>query len=68
MAWSDHPDNDAPEIVAERFGRSVEWAREHVGPHRCVSGSLYKASCLVSDPECESVARSYMWLADKAAA
>jgi hypothetical protein len=60
MSWGDHPDNDAPEIVARRFGRSREWAIEHTGEHRCVDRRVYRYSCLVSDPTCEAVARSYL--------
>lgn len=58
--WASHPDNDAPERVAERFGMSEQWAREHVGGHRCVDGRLYRFSCLVSDASTQHVAESYM--------
>ncbi len=60
--WGAHPNNDAPGVIAERFGRSLEWAREHVGPHRCVDGKFYRYSRLVSDPTCEALARGYMRL------
>lgn len=55
-------ENQSPEEVATRFGRSIEWAREHVGRHRCVDDKHYVYSCLVSDVTCDKVARSYMAL------
>lgn len=55
-----HNENESPEKVAARFGKSVEWAREHTGKHRCVDDRYYLYSCLVSDPDCDRVARSYM--------
>lgn len=57
-------DNETPEAVAERFGKSIEWARDHVGRHVCVDGKRYIYSCLVSDPDCDKVARSYMRLTE----
>lgn len=58
--WVDHPDNDTPQTVAARFGRSLDWADMHVGPHRCVDGRRYVLSCLVSDPTCEKTAKAYL--------
>lgn len=58
--------NEEPSLIAKRFGRSVEWATEHtVFPHKCVDGKRYLASCLVTDPDCDRVARSYLSLAGK---
>ena len=54
---------DCPESVdqvAGRFDLPVQWAQMHVGEHRCVDGRMYRVSCLVTDPSCDRVARSYM--------
>lgn len=59
-AWLEHPDNEPPEDVSSRLGISIEAAREHTREHRCVDNRMYRYSCLVSDPSCDSVARSYM--------
>lgn len=56
--------NQTPEEIAARFSRSIEWAREHDGRHRCVDDKRYIYSCLVSDPECDKVARSYLALSE----
>lgn len=56
--------DETPEQIAERFSRSLEWAREHRGVHRCVDNKLYRVSCLVTDPTCDRVARSYMALTE----
>lgn len=53
-------DIQAPEQVAERFGLPIEWARTHVGDHRCVDGRRYIVSCLVVDPSCDHIARRRM--------
>lgn len=58
--WTEHPDNESPENVSSRLGISIEAAREHRAEHRCVDGRIYRYSCLVSDPSCDRVARSYM--------
>lgn len=58
--WASHPANQSVADVAARFGRSREWAQEHVGKHRCVDGRFYVRSCLVSDPSCDQVARYYL--------
>jgi hypothetical protein len=57
-------ENQNPEEIAERFGKSIEWAREHVGRHRCVDDKRYIYSCLVSDPTCDKVARMYLRLSE----
>jgi hypothetical protein len=57
-------DNQSPEEIAERLGKSIEWARDHTGRHRCVDGRRYIYSCLVSDVSCDKVARSYMRLSE----
>jgi hypothetical protein len=51
------------EATAARFGQPVDWVRFHAhGPHICVDGKNYIASCLVTDPAMESVARHYLRL------
>jgi hypothetical protein len=57
-------DNQSPKEISERFGKSIEWAREHVGRHRCVDDRWYIYSCLVSDLSCDKVARSYLRLSE----
>jgi hypothetical protein len=52
--------NQTPEQVAKRFGRSLQWAKEHIGSHYCVDGRRYEGSCLVSDPRCENSTRYFL--------
>lgn len=53
---------ETPSQVAARFGLPIEWAMQHKGEHVCIDGRRYTASgsCLVTDPECDAVARSRM--------
>jgi hypothetical protein len=59
---SGRDDIQTPEQVAERFGLPIEWARLHIGDHRCVDGRRYIVSCLVTDPSCDHIARGRMGL------
>lgn len=51
---------ESPDAIAKRFDLPVQWAQLHIGVHRCVDDRWYRVSCLVSDPSCDRVARSYM--------
>lgn len=53
---------ETPQQIAARFGRSIEFGREHQGRHRCVDGRWYLYSCLISDPGSDRVGRSYLAL------
>lgn len=53
---------EGPQEIVTRLGVSIEFARQHQGPHRCVDGRRYVASCLVADPTCDRVAQA--WLLD----
>lgn len=52
--------NQTPEQIAERFGKSLDWAQLHSGPHACVDRRHYVHSCIVADPECDRTARYFM--------
>jgi hypothetical protein len=60
MSSSNQPNVDSHEGIADRFGRSVAWAREHATQHRCVDNRLYLGSCLINDPSCEKTARHFL--------
>jgi hypothetical protein len=51
---------ETSEQIAARFGKSTEWADLHAGDHKCIDGRRYVVSCLVSDPDCDDVARGRM--------
>jgi hypothetical protein len=52
--------NQTPQEIAERLGKSLDWASEHSGYHVCVDRRHYVWSCIVADPECDSTARYFM--------
>lgn len=49
--------------AAARFELPTEWVQLHQGRHRCVDNKWYTDTCLVTDPTCERIARSYMRMA-----
>lgn len=51
---------ETPPRIAKRLSVSIEFARMHQGRHTCVDGKWYNVSCLLSDPDCDHIARSYL--------
>lgn len=65
--WLDLPTEvrDGPKDVAqtaEQIARRFDWplaaAQTHIGDHICLDGRWYRTTCLVSDPDCDWVARA----------
>jgi hypothetical protein len=46
--------------AAARLGLPELFTAMHEGDHKCVDGRRYVASCLITDPDCDSMARGYM--------
>lgn len=49
---------ESTEEAAARLGLPADFTAMHEGHHVCIDGKHYTYSCLITDPDCDSMARS----------
>lgn len=49
---------DTTQQAAARLGLPAEFTAMHEGYHVCIDGRHYRYSCLITDPDCDDIARS----------
>ena len=53
---------ETTEQAAKRLGLPEQFTAMHEGRHVCIDGRHYNVSCLVTDPDCDDIARSRLGL------